>query len=118
MKRTILAAGAATVLAGATLLGTTLATTTGATAATSSTTPPLNAYVSYPTGVHNAPSLQAPASKTLSAGTRVAALCMVPNGSEVDGNTTWFRIATDEAGGGWVPRSVLGGVPDLPNCAA
>ena len=54
--------------------------------------------------------------KVLAAGTPVAALCMVPDGSEEGGNTTWFRIATGQPGGGWVPRVVMGGVPDLPRC--
>ena len=114
MKRQILATGAAAAVAAAVLIGTGLA---GAAHASTATSPPTNAYVSYPTGVHNAPNSQAPVTKVLKAGTAVTALCMVPDGSEEGGNTTWFRIATDQAGGGWVSRVVLGGVPDLPRCA-
>jgi hypothetical protein len=119
MKRQILAVSAATVVAVAALVGTGLAAgATHAAAATSgSTNPPPNSYISYPTGVHNAPNSKAPVTKVLAAGTPVAALCVVPDGSEEGGNTTWFRIATDQPGGGWVPRVVMGGVPDLPRCA-
>ena len=117
MKPQIRAASAATAFAAAALIGTGVAGTTPATAATSTANPPANSYISYPTGVHNAPNSLAPVTKVLAAGTPVAALCMVPDGSEEDGNMTWFRIATDQPGGGWVPRGVMGGVPDLPKCS-
>ena len=116
MKRTILAAGAATVLAGATLVGTAFAGTTAAAAATS-TESVTNSWASRNAAVHNAPSLDAPVSTVLTAGSRVDAICVWVDPNEHDkGKAIWFRIATHEEGGGWVPRDALGGVPSLPAC--
>jgi hypothetical protein len=75
-----------------------------------------NAYISRPTGVHSAPSLQSPTRFTLRAGTHVRAVCYVPDGQEVHDNTFWFRIVSEERGG-FVPKHVIAGVPrDLPHC--
>lgn len=108
MKRTILAAGAAVALATVGL---------GVTAGTASANTGWgNSQITQTTGVHNAPSRLAPAVTTRTAGSSVQALCFIPNGQEVDGNTIWFRIAVDSRTG-WVPKTVIGGVPtNLPGC--
>ena len=108
MKRTILTAGAAVALAAVSL---------GVTAsAASASTSWGNSHITQATGVHNAPSRQAPAVTTLNAGSNVQALCFIPDGDKVDGNTFWFRIAVDSRTG-WVPKAVIGGVPsNLPGC--
>jgi hypothetical protein len=108
MKRTILAAGAAVGIAAVSLI----ATAGTASAATTTTS---NGQITRTTGVHNAPSRQAPAITTLAAGTAINAWCFVPSGQ--DGNEIWFRIDTGTPGGGWVPRDVTIGVPtNLPGC--
>ena len=109
MKRTILAAGAAVALA-AVSLGVT------ASAASATTTGWGNSHITQNTGVHNAPSREAPTITTRTPGSSVQALCFIPDGEKVDGNTFWFRVAVDSRTG-WVPKSVIGGVPtDLPGC--
>ena len=110
MKRNILALGSAAGLAAVALVA---VAPTAAIAATTQTQ--ANAFISAPTGLHNAPSTQAPAAKTLAAGKAVYALCFVPNGEEVQGNTNWFRISADDIRG-WVPRAAIGGMPALPQC--
>ena len=108
MKRTILAAGAAVALATVSL-----GVTAGAASAPTSWG---NSQITHTTGVHNAPSRQAPAITTLNAGSTVHALCFIPDGDKVDNNTIWFRIAVDSRTG-WVPKTVIGGVPsNLPGC--
>ncbi|HEY5846319.1 MAG TPA: SH3 domain-containing protein [Microlunatus sp.] len=111
MKRTILTAGAAVALA---TVG--LGVTAGAASANTSTSSWGNSQITQTTGVHNAPSRQAPAVTTLNAGSSVQALCFIPDGDKVDGNTIWFRVAVDSRTG-WVPKAVIGGVPsNLPGC--
>lgn len=113
MKRTILAAGAAVALATVSL-GVALAVP--ASASTSGSTGWGNSNITQATGVHNAPSRQAPAITTLNPGASVEALCFIPDGEKVDGNEFWFRVAIDSRTG-WVPKSVIGGVPqNIPGC--
>lgn len=110
MKRTILAVGAAAGIAAVSLIA-----TAGTASATTTTTTSSNGQITRATGVHNAPSRQAPAIKTLAAGAPIDAWCFVPGGK--DGNEIWFRIDTGTPGGGWVPRDVTIGVPtNLPGC--
>lgn len=108
MNRTILTAGAA--LAMATVgLGVTES-------AASASTGWGNSEITQSTGIHNAPSREAPAITTRTAGSRVQALCFISDGEKVDGNEFWFRVAVDSRTG-WVPKAVIGGVPDsLPGC--
>lgn len=115
MKRTILAAGAAVAL-GAASLGMTAGIASASTTADPAGASWGNSYITATTGVHNAPYRQAPAITTLNAGTPVQALCFIPDGDKVDGNTIWFRVAIDSRTG-WVPKAVIGGVPSsLPGC--
>jgi hypothetical protein len=111
MKRNILALGSA---AGMAAVGLVAVAAAPASAATTNQDK-ANAFISATTGLHNAPSTQAPAAKTLDAGKAVWALCFVPNGEKVQGNTIWFRISADD-NRGWVPRAAIGGVPALPQC--
>jgi Bacterial SH3 domain len=111
MKRMIIAAGAAVAL-GAASLG----MTAGVATASTGTIGWGNSYLSRTTAIHNAPSRQAPAITTLSAGSSVQALCFIDNGEQVEGNEFWFRVAIDSRTG-WVPKAVLGGVPtNTPGC--
>ncbi len=113
MKRTILAAGAAVALATVSLG---VAAAVPASASTTGSTDWGNSTITRSTGVHNAPFRQAPAVTTLNAGASVQALCFIPDGDEVEGNTFWFRVAVDSRTG-WVPKAVVGGVPqNLPGC--
>jgi hypothetical protein len=112
MKRNILAIGAAASVAAVSFVG--LAATPASAATTTAITP--NSFISANTGLHNAPSTQAPAVKTVAAGTPVYAMCFNPKGEKIDGNENWFRIAVDEQTRGWVPRAAIGGVPALPQC--
>jgi Bacterial SH3 domain len=115
MKRMIIAAGAA-VAVGAASLGMTAGVATASTTASTSTSGWGNSYLSRTTAIHNAPSRQAPAITTLSAGSSVQALCFIDNGEQVEGNEFWFRVAIDSRTG-WVPKAVLGGVPTgTPGC--
>ena len=112
MKNTILAAGGAVALA-AVSLGVTAGE---APASTNASTGWGNSQITRSTGVHNAPDRRAPAITTLNAGSSVQALCFLPDGEKVEGNTFWFRIAVDSRTG-WVPSAVIGGVPqNLPGC--
>ena len=112
MKRNMLAIGAAASVAAVSLIG------VAAAPASASTTTAINpnSFISAPTGLHNAPSTQAPAVKTIAAGTPVYAMCFVPDGESYKGNTNWFRIAVDDHTRGWVPRAAIGGMPALPHC--
>ena len=111
MKRTFGVLAATATVAAVSFVGLAAAP---ATAATNAFTP--NSFISANTGLHNAPSTQAPAAKTVAAGTPVYAICFVPDGQRVEGNTNWFRVAVDDHTRGWVPRAAIGGMPALPHC--
>jgi hypothetical protein len=111
MKRTTLALAATAGIAAVSIVG---LAASPASASTTAIKP--NSFISANSGLHNAPSRQAPAVKTVSAGTPVYAFCFVPDGENVNGNSNWFRIAVDENTRGWVPRAAIGGVPALPQC--
>ena len=81
MKRDILGIATAASVAAVSLVAV-AAAPASASSVTVSGTP--NSFISAPTGLHNAPSTQAPAAVTLEAGTPVYALCFIPDG-EVQG---------------------------------
>jgi hypothetical protein len=111
----IFTAGAAVAVAAASL-GLTAGAASATTSAAPSGTDWGNSQISRPTGVHNAPSRQAPAITTLQPGSSVQALCFITDGEPVEGNEFWFRVAIDSRTG-WVPKAVIGGVPqELPGC--
>jgi uncharacterized protein YraI len=112
MKRNILAIATAAGVAAVTLLA---VSATPASASSSDATTTANSFISAPTGLHNAPSTQAPAIVTLEAGKPVQALCFIPDGETYKGNSNWFRISVDDKRG-WVPRDAIGGMPALPRC--
>lgn len=74
-------------------------------------------WITHPTTSYNAPSTKAhPVAEFTERGTPVETLCSI-RGENVNGNSTWFRIAEDGAQVGFVHRDAIGGVPvDLPSC--
>ena len=113
MKRNILGIATAASVAAVSLVAVAAAPASASASVTVSATP--NSFISAPTGLHNAPSTQAPAAVTLEAGTPVYALCFIPDGEKYKGNSNWFRISVDDKRG-WVPRDAIGGMPALPRC--
>jgi hypothetical protein len=73
-------------------------------------------WITHPATSYNAPSTKAQPVATFTRGTPVETLCSI-RGENLDGNSTWFRIAEDGEQRGFVPRDAIGGVPlDLPTC--